>query len=113
MVRARINAASAPPLLIAVCAWFAGACAGSTTPNTAAVNMARHALVSAEGTEGDAAVATDGQLAPEGAAPADAAITFEGARSSIVVDLGTVHEVKALLLQVSGWAWPPWPGRRT
>jgi len=62
-------------------------------------NVALGTAASVVGGSGDPAVVTDGRLVPEGTAPGDAAVPLTGARSAVVIDLGTPRSVRALLLQ--------------
>src|SRR6185436_12633558 len=64
--------------------------------------------VAARHVAGDAARATDGRVAPEGAAwDVPPAVVLDGADASITWDLGTPREIRALLLQADANARYP------
>jgi hypothetical protein len=90
-------------LALALLATTAGLGCGPRGGESHAVppNVALGCPVSVVGGEGDSATVTDGRLATEGAAPGDGAVVLAGPRSAIVIDLGTLHQVRALLLQAS------------
>ena len=87
--------------LLAFVATLALASCGMEQDQTpgAPANVALGTVASVVGGSGDPAVVTDGRLVPEGTAPGDAAVPLTGARSAVVIDLGTPRSVRALLLQ--------------
>ena len=79
--------------------WAAALLAAAGAEASSNVALGRPVTLEGVGENNLVAAVTDGKLAPEGARPDDSACGLQGVRSALVIDLGSAHPLRALLVQ--------------